>query len=224
MSKNPRGYQAEGIVVRFELARCIHAAECVRGLPEVFDPQRRPWIEPDRATPEDIARVVARCPTGALTYERLDGGAAEAEPRTNRATPMPNGPLFAHGDFRLSLAEGETLAATRLALCRCGASENKPFCDNRHKAAGFTDDGTLGANRMAPRAPDPDESEAAQPVQLSAAPDGPLLFAGPLEVGPSAAEPSASQMGGKGALCRCGASRNRPYCDGSHVAAGFEAD
>src|ERR1700750_1328479 len=59
-------YHGEAVEVSFDGARCRHAAECLRGLPTVFDLGRRPWILPDGADPDDVVRVVARCPTGAL--------------------------------------------------------------------------------------------------------------------------------------------------------------
>lgn len=66
-------YRTESITVTFEAGRCLHAAECVGGLPEVFDPARRPWIQPERATAERLAEVVRRCPSGALQYELAEG-------------------------------------------------------------------------------------------------------------------------------------------------------
>lgn len=224
MPKRPRSYEGKGIVVRFELGRCIHAAECVKGLPDVFDPRRRPWIDPGKAEPDDIAKVVSRCPTGALTFERLDGGPGEDTPAGNRLSPVPDGPLYASGCFSVALPDGEVLEATRVALCRCGASENKPFCDNRHRVVAFRDDGRLGRNRLAPVPGDAESSEPAEAVRIEALPDGPLLVEGPVEVRSAVGrEPEDAQVGRKGALCRCGASKNRPYCDGSHVEAGFRA-
>ena len=72
-----RQYDGDGIRVGYDARRCIHAAECVRGLPEVFDPERRPWIQPRGAAADRLAEVVMRCPSGALTFERLDGGLPE---------------------------------------------------------------------------------------------------------------------------------------------------
>ncbi|MFI9465365.1 (4Fe-4S)-binding protein [Streptomyces xiamenensis] len=69
-----KAYEGRSITVTFEAARCRHAAECVRGLPEVFDTARRPWIRPDGAEAGRLAEVVRRCPSGALQYERVDGG------------------------------------------------------------------------------------------------------------------------------------------------------
>ena len=70
-------YTSEAVDVTFDGARCIHAAECVRGLPAVFDTQKRPWIDPTQAGADAIVEVVLRCPSGALHFERKDGGAAE---------------------------------------------------------------------------------------------------------------------------------------------------
>ena len=64
-------YQGRSIAVSFEAKRCRHAAECVRGLPEVFDIERRPWIQPDNAAADRTAEVVRRCPSGALEYHRV---------------------------------------------------------------------------------------------------------------------------------------------------------
>ena len=72
-----KAYESDGVVIHFEARRCIHAAECVRGLPGVFDADRRPWIDATAGTVEDIVRTVELCPSGALTYERRDGGPAE---------------------------------------------------------------------------------------------------------------------------------------------------
>lgn len=130
-------YESDEIVVTWDKERCTHAAECVRGLPAVFQRDRRPWIDPTLGTADDIARVIHRCPTGALTYERLDGGAIEEQQNEVRA--LPNGPYVVRGDIVVVDQEGEVLLeATRVALCRCGGSSNKPFCDGTHKKNGFT--------------------------------------------------------------------------------------
>lgn len=134
-----KAYEGDGIVIHFEGARCIHAAECVHGLPDVFDADRRPWITPSGTPADAIARVVERCPSGALTYERTDGGPAEAvdeiEPRVR---VVANGPLHVQGPCAVTDHEGRTVeVGARAALCRCGASKNKPFCDNSHLVVGF---------------------------------------------------------------------------------------
>lgn len=65
-----RRYAREGAAVTFEAAKCQHAAECVRGLPTVFDTKARPWIQPEHGTIDELAAVIARCPSGALQLER----------------------------------------------------------------------------------------------------------------------------------------------------------
>ncbi len=137
-----RKYTAQDIVVYYQPRLCIHAAECVRGLPEVFDTQKKPWIQPAQAAAEVIAEVIERCPSGALQYERLDGGAAEARPDTLSIRLVPDGPLYTRGPIVLKEASGQVIfEGTRVALCRCGASQNKPFCDNSHLQSGFKAEG-----------------------------------------------------------------------------------
>jgi uncharacterized Fe-S cluster protein YjdI/CDGSH-type Zn-finger protein len=132
-----RAYAGTGITVRYDRTRCRHVAECVRGLPLVFDPERRPWIvvdnEPDALL---VAEVVRRCPTGALHYD-LEGGPAERPDLVTTVTAVPDGPLLVRGDLRLDLGDAGRIAETRAALCRCGYSANKPFCDGSHERIGW---------------------------------------------------------------------------------------
>ena len=131
-------YANDRIEVIWEPAFCIHVAECLRGLPDVFDAQRRPWIIVDNASPDEIADVVQRCPTGALHFRRLDGGQQEPAPQETSVELRPNGPLFVRGRIRIQSAGGRLIREdTRIALCRCGGSENKPFCDGTHRRIGF---------------------------------------------------------------------------------------
>ena len=65
-------YTGAHVDVSFDSQVCRHAAECVRGLPTVFNTSRRPWILPDGAAPERVVEVVGRCPSGALAIERVD--------------------------------------------------------------------------------------------------------------------------------------------------------
>lgn len=109
----------------------------VRGLPRVFDPDRRPWIvvdnEPDALL---VAEVVRRCPTGALHYDLADGPAEVPDPTTS-VTAVPDGPLLVRGDLRLDLGDTGMMTETRAALCRCGYSANKSFCDGSHERIGW---------------------------------------------------------------------------------------
>lgn len=135
-----RVYRNDAIEVTWEPRFCIHARKCVRDLGQVFNPSARPWIDVDAADPDAIAQTVLECPTGALHFRRLDGGAQEeaAEEETS-VQPVSNGPLFLRGRLRIVDREGNLIREdTRLALCRCGASGNKPFCDGSHRRIGFT--------------------------------------------------------------------------------------
>lgn len=215
MSAPVKTYTADGIEVRYDVRRCIHYAACVRGLPHVFDPKRRPWVEPEQAAPDAVAEVVMRCPTGALHFTRTDGGSEEAVPDTNTVTISPDGPLYVRGDVQVETPEGAVvLKDTRVAFCRCGLSQHKPFCDNSHRDA-FADPAHLGTHNATP----PEGDDGALRVLL--AKDGPLLFRGPVTI---TAPDGAKVATAKAALCRCGHSSNKPFCDGTHKRIGFTTE
>ena len=132
-----RVYRNDHIAVSWEPKLCIHAGYCFRGLPDVFKPSERPWVDVNAASPEEIAATVMRCPTGALHFERLDGGLQEAVPETTTLIERPNGPLYVRGRLKMRLQNGSVREETRVALCRCGQSANKPFCDGTHRRIGF---------------------------------------------------------------------------------------
>lgn len=62
----PQVYQGTNVTISYDERLCVHAGTCVKTLPGVFDVSRKPWIDPDRATPEEIRQTVAKCPSGAL--------------------------------------------------------------------------------------------------------------------------------------------------------------
>ena len=131
-------YKGDGIAVGWEPALCIHVASCIRALPRVFDPNARPWVKVDAASADQIAATIETCPTGALTYMRTDGAPQEVPETPTKMEPRPNGPLFVRGDIEIMDADGNVVRrATRVALCRCGQSANKPYCDLSHRAIGF---------------------------------------------------------------------------------------
>ena len=144
-TRTPPGkpYAGPGITVYFDKKRCIHHRACVKGLPEVFDVERKPWIQPDQASIARITEVVRRCPSGALHYV-LDKGPAE-KPGAPSVEPRTNGPLYVRGDLTLVTSRG-VLRETRAALCRCGASANKPFCDDSHDDCNFKAAGSRKVN------------------------------------------------------------------------------
>jgi CDGSH-type Zn-finger protein/uncharacterized Fe-S cluster protein YjdI len=204
-------FKSPAITVSWSRLRCIHVAECVRGLPAVFEPGRVPWIEPTQAAADHVAEVVRRCPTGALHYERHDGGAPEPVPGVNAVVPEPDGPFYLSGDIEVVAEDGAPVARdTRIALCRCGATRNRPFCDGSHWDAGFDDAGRLGAGGTPP----PDAAPAG-PLKVAFGAGGPLFLQGRFVLASVRVE--VNRELGEAELCRCGASRNRPFCDGSHT-------
>jgi CDGSH-type Zn-finger protein len=159
-----------------------------------------------------------RCPTGALRFERRDDGPAEPIPRENVIAVGVDGPLYVRGDIQIKGPLGETFfEGTRVALCRCGESRNKPFCDNSHKQAGFRDEGTLGGYGL-PNDLTGDERR----LSITSTVNGPLLLRGVVEI--RSADGEAVYRGSKSVLCRCGHSNNKPFCDGSHAEMGWRDD
>ena len=132
-----REYTKAGIRVQWYAVRCIHSAACIRAQPSVFDPHRRPWVDLDAASEEEIADAVLKCPTGALQYERMDGR-IDVHPETVKITAIRNGPYFVRGPIEVTDNDGNVIRKdSRVALCRCGQSSHMPFCDNTHRAIGF---------------------------------------------------------------------------------------
>jgi CDGSH-type Zn-finger protein/uncharacterized Fe-S cluster protein YjdI len=133
-----RVYRNDKIAVTWEPKLCIHAGYCYRHLGDVFKPYSRPWISVDAAEAGEIAEVIMSCPTGALHFERLDGGPQEPQPEATTIDLRPNGPLYIKGHVRIVAPGGRLVRdTTRVALCRCGHSGNKPFCDGTHRRIGF---------------------------------------------------------------------------------------
>lgn len=211
----PKRYESERVAITYSPERCIHAAECVRGLRSVFDPDRRRWIAPSAASPARIVEVVMRCPTGALHAERLDGGPEEPVPARNMVTVIPNGPLYVRGDLEIETPDG-AVRETRAALCRCGASEHRPFCDGSHTEVEFRHDG--GFELGTPITPPPSDVDG--PLLVRPSRRGPLLLSGVLEL--RSADMETFTRIQHPALCRCGHSSRKPFCDGTHHEIGFD--
>jgi len=146
-----RTYPGVKVDVSFDGELCIHAAECVRALPGVFDRDRRPWILADNASVPDLVAVIERCPSGALQYRHLEGDDDEEAAATTTVTPIENGPLLLRGQLHVQGANGRDEILPRAALCRCGQSKNKPFCDNTHLESGFQAPGSPMAEALSGR-------------------------------------------------------------------------
>ncbi|KPK14723.1 MAG: hypothetical protein AMJ62_11975 [Myxococcales bacterium SG8_38] len=209
-------YEGRDADVQWDGRLCIHIGECGRAKNDLFVGGRQPWCEPDRVSADEVADVVLRCPSGALTYRRKDGGAEESPDSENVVSVMYNGPLYVRGDLEIDGASEDMPGLRfRAALCRCGQSKSKPFCDNSHEAAGFQDYGAVGEKGDGFEAP-------GGKLSVSPTPNGPLLLSGNFTI--AAASGRRAWRGKKAALCRCGHSNNKPFCDGSHKGAGFRAE
>lgn len=139
MAKKLQTYENDAITVTFDPEACTHSGVCLRGLPEVFDVNRRKWIDPAAATPEAIAAVVDRCPSGALRHVRKDEGASRPTPGASvKIRLSKDGPLLVSGTVRVESEDGSLLQeGDKLALCRCGGTSNPPLCDGAHRKIGY---------------------------------------------------------------------------------------
>jgi CDGSH-type Zn-finger protein/uncharacterized Fe-S cluster protein YjdI len=205
--------RGQRVVIRFEGQKCIHSRNCVLARPDVFVPNAPgAWIHPDSALPEEIAALAQSCPSGAITYERLDGGKQEEAPLVNVIRVRENGPLAVQAELDI---DGQP-ASFRATLCRCGASKNKPFCDGSHTAAAFTASGEPAAQQSNPL---PTRNGK---LKVMPRPNGPLIFTGSVEICTGTGHTITRTQ--KVALCRCGASNNKPFCDGTHARIGFSTE
>jgi uncharacterized Fe-S cluster protein YjdI len=145
MNDITKKYTNGEVTVIWKPGRCIHSAICwekTSGLPEVFNPQVRPWINMDGASTCKIVEQVKKCPTGALSYimneeenfSRDDENGKDQEQKSETVVQiMKNGPLLVYGNITVKDAEGnETPRNNITSFCRCGASKTNPYCDGTH--------------------------------------------------------------------------------------------
>lgn len=136
-----RTYTNGEVRVLWRAGVCVHSAVCFRGLPRVFDPRRRPWVDVSAASTEEIVRQVSACPSGALAYvleAASPGEPAAPAPAAVLVEPSPDGPLRVEGNLELRAADGTTERRSGVtSFCRCGASASKPLCDGSHRRVGF---------------------------------------------------------------------------------------
>ena len=204
--------------IHFDAQKCIHSRTCVLSHPDVFVPNvQGEWIHPDAQSVEELMHVAKSCPSGAISVMRnqvANGDAADSNgaPIVNTVRVRENGPLAFEAALQIN---GQTQTNPRATLCRCGQSKNKPYCDGSHSAAGFVASGepaTANFEALAVRNGE---------LNIQPTPNGPLRVVGNVEV-VSGTGRTCNKLT-QAYLCRCGQSKNKPYCDGSHKAAGFEA-
>ena len=204
----------EKITIDFEGKKCIHARFCVTGAPHVFLANvEGPWIHPNAMDTEKLVAIAEACPSGAIKYRRSDGRPEEAPPPVNLCAVREGGPYAVRGDIVL---DGKR-QGYRMTLCRCGASKNKPFCDGAHHDVHFNASG-----EPMPADARTDMLEVRDgPLAIDPQTDGPLRVRGNLEVTAGTGRVVARIKGAY--LCRCGGSKNKPFCDGTHKEIGFKS-
>ncbi|MFP8489743.1 CDGSH iron-sulfur domain-containing protein [Gracilimonas sp. Q87] len=212
-------YHDDEIKVTWDKERCIHAAECVRGLPKVFDTDRKPWIKPEMASTDALTKTIEKCPSGALHYELKKSDRSEKPPEQNVITIDEDGPLYIYGEVVIKDLNGEIiLEDKRVAMCRCGKSKNKPLCDNSHIDEGFTADTSFNPERLRT---EPVKGKGGK-LSITLYKDAPFLVEGNYDlIGSDTGRETCSK---KMSFCRCGASQTKPFCDGTHKKIGFVSD
>ena len=154
MSKFDKTYTKGEVTVFWKPDLCIYSAKCFHSLPEVFNPKIRPWIQLDNSSTDKIIGTVKNCPSGALSFKYNSESSNEAKTMEEPTTPIQeteqkpeasvriqvslNGPLLVTGNAIIVNTDGtETIKEGKFALCRCGQSTRKPFCDGTHKTITF---------------------------------------------------------------------------------------
>ena len=136
----------------------------------------------------------------------------------NSIMVRPDGPLICKGDTEITLlnADAEVIVKDKeFALCRCGLSKNKPFCDGTHKketvqmTQTFSDEREEDINGL--------EGDLTITIKTNAM----YSVQGPVTI--FSRDGLSKTTRTKAALCRCGHSENKPFCDGKHNKYGFNA-
>jgi uncharacterized Fe-S cluster protein YjdI len=142
MKEITKKYSNGDITVVWKPEQCIHSTLCWKGLVNVFDPRQKPWVSVHGAVTYEIIAQVDKCPSGALSYyhntEEEKGSTVDID---TVVEVTPNGPLMVYGNISIKDKNGnETQKHKVTAFCRCGASNNKPYCDGSHVKTGFKDE------------------------------------------------------------------------------------
>jgi len=131
-------YSNGEVTIVWQPETCIHSGVCFRGLPRVFQPRARPWIKIDAASTEEIVKQVKACPSGALSYYINSEADKIEDSIETRVEVRENGPLLVYGTLKVTHKDGnEEIKNRTTAFCRCGGSNNKPYCDGTHNKNDF---------------------------------------------------------------------------------------
>jgi CDGSH-type Zn-finger protein/ferredoxin len=133
-------YTREDVTVFDNRGICQHAGFCTDALPSVFRTNAEPFVDLAGVDRNAIIETVRRCPSGALSYA-IDGIEYRDQERDPTITVSKDGPYRITGGIELPDEPRADGASTEhYALCRCGGSKNKPFCDGTHWFINFRDD------------------------------------------------------------------------------------
>ncbi len=185
----------------------------------------REWLDSDTQSDNTITSPKWDKPAAPEEQESTDEKALDRWFREQRGTKrvpkrldLPNellitngGPLKMTGNITLIAEDGSVTHANHLSLCRCGASKNKPICDDQHLEVEFFDNGTV--QRVSDWMP----VNRPQTITVTCVENGPLKFRGYLRIYNKKGQECITMSG---ALCRCGKSSNKPFCDSHKGCAG----
>lgn len=134
------------ITIFWQPEKCIHSANCLIGLPTVFNAKKKPWINIHAASSKEIMKIIDTCPSRSLTYLKSTKlvtskprKVAKKTPKFARIQILKGGPALVTGNFIIRDHKKKKIKLTNelVALCRCGGSSKKPFCDGTHQVIGF---------------------------------------------------------------------------------------
>ena len=133
-------YTNNEITIVWQPAKCIHSAICFKGLPQVFNPRKRPWVTLEGGQTSEIIEQINSCPSEALSYFMNDEDKQESPVMVDTVVEvLENGPLLIYGNLKVKDQKGnETQKSQTTAFCRCGQSGNKPYCDGSHATFTFS--------------------------------------------------------------------------------------
>lgn len=133
-------YKKDNLSVIWQPDLCIHSTNCFKGLSSVFNPSQKPWVDVEAASADEIVNQIDKCPSGALSY-KYENGVEDKKGNIKKNTSInvsDNGPILINGPVQIRYNGTEVVNTSRnIALCRCGHSSNKPYCDGSHKKYGF---------------------------------------------------------------------------------------
>ncbi|WP_339712538.1 (4Fe-4S)-binding protein [uncultured Kriegella sp.] len=131
-------YTNEDLTVVWKPSLCTHSGICVNTLPEVYNPNEKPWIKAKNASVEALKSQIGKCPSGALSYTQETPDKAAPKSVETKVEALRNGPLLVHGELEVTHSNGHMETKKKVtAFCRCGASDNKPYCDGTHNSIAF---------------------------------------------------------------------------------------